>query len=203
MVGEREERPTGCCRHAAVVLHCSVRSGPEKRNTRQEPAVMRSKAAEGLLCAGPGWLCLAEHPSASGPGLPSPGCTSPHGHGAAAALRLQDKRNDRDSAETWMSGDTRGWLEAILGGSLENISTAFEWFSWLTQWSRTVDYWSHSSWAMPVDWVFTSPGLSLVFRSFGVCLLSEAPLLPQQPCSLGQSLAVPASGASLPAGRSS
>lgn len=33
------------------------------------------------------------------------------------------------------------------------------------------------------------------------CLLSEAPLLPQQPCSLGQPIPVPASGASLSAGK--
>lgn len=68
-----------------------------------------------------------------------------------------------------------------------------------------MDYWSHSSWEMPADWVLTSLGLLLVFRSFGVqeVSLSEAPLLLQQPCSLGQPIAVPASGASLPAGRSS
>lgn len=105
----RAERPTGCCRHTAVVLHCSARSGPEKRNIRQEPAVRRSKTAEGLLCRGAGWFSLAENPSALGLELPSTGCISPRGHGPVATLRLQDKRNYRDSAETWMPGDTRGW----------------------------------------------------------------------------------------------
>lgn len=109
VAGGRKERPTGCSRHAAVILHCGVTSGPEKRNIRQEPSVMRSRAAEGLLCTGPGWLFLAEHPSASGPGLPSPVCISPHGCDPVAALRLQDKGKYRDSAEIWMSGDTSGW----------------------------------------------------------------------------------------------
>lgn len=108
VVGGREERPPGFSRHAAATLHCSARSGPEKRNIRQKTAVVRSRAAEGLLCTGPEWLCLAEHPLASGSGLPSPKRSSPHSHGPVAALRLQDKGNYRDSAETWMSGDTSG-----------------------------------------------------------------------------------------------
>lgn len=54
VAGGRKERPTGCSRHAAVILHCGVTSRPEKRNIRQEPSVMRSRAAEGLLCTGPG-----------------------------------------------------------------------------------------------------------------------------------------------------
>lgn len=35
VVEGRVERPTGCSRHTAVVLHCSARSGPEKRNIKQ------------------------------------------------------------------------------------------------------------------------------------------------------------------------
>lgn len=125
---------------------------------------MRSKATEGLLCTGPGWLCLAEHSSASGLGLPFTGCISPHGHGPMAALRLQDKRNCRDPAEIWMSG-TQGVGSCIgrqFGEHLHSI-----WMVWLIQWSHMVDYWSHGSWEMPADWVLTSLGLSLIFRSFG------------------------------------
>lgn len=88
--------------------HCSVRSGPEERSIRQEPTVRSNEATEGLLCAGPAWLPLAEHPSASAPQLPSQGRIRPCGHGAAAALRWQDKRNYRDLTGTLTSGDTRG-----------------------------------------------------------------------------------------------
>lgn len=104
-----------------MVLQCSVRLGPEERSIRQEPTTRRREAAEGLLHAGPVRLCWAEHPSASGPGLPYKGYMRPCGHGAVAALRWQGLNQDPN---VW--GHKRE--EATLGGSLENISPAFEQF---------------------------------------------------------------------------
>lgn len=121
---EREGRPTGCSRCHAVGPHCSVRSGPKERSIRKEQTVRSSKAAESLLCACPVWLPLADHPPVSGPGLPSQGCVRPHGHGAVAALRWQDKRNCRDLRDTEVWGHKGE--ETTLGNSLENIPTAFE-----------------------------------------------------------------------------
>lgn len=72
---------------------------------------------------------------------------------------------------------------------------------WPTERSRTGHYWPRSACEVPADWGLASPGLSLPFRFFRACLPSEEPLLPRQPHSPGAALAVPASGASLPAGR--
>lgn len=62
------------------------------------------------------------------------------------------------------------------------------------------NYWPHSARKVPADGRLASPGWSLPFRCFGVCVPLEAPLLTQQP---GAALAVPARGASLLAGRGS
>lgn len=201
VVGGREERPGGFSRHAAAVLNCSARSGPEKKNIKQEPAVIRSRAAEGLLCTGSWWLCLAEHPLTSGPGLPSPECIRPYGHGPVAALRLQDKGNYRDSAETWMSGDTSAWKlhwEAAWRTSpqhLNGLGTVESYGGLLVSVHGRCQ---STRCSLPL-----ASHLSLGHLECKKCLLWEASLLPQQPRSLGQPLAVSASGASLPAGRSS
>lgn len=100
----REERPSGCSRHHAVVLHCSMRSGPEESSVRQEPSARNSKAAEGLPFAGLLWLwqSIFQLRGQISPASGHSGC------GTVSVLRWQDKRNYRDLSETPMSKDRRG-----------------------------------------------------------------------------------------------